>query len=102
MEAAPRLRLWGHTGFRTTLLSERARVINRLQKVLDDSNLKLSAVATDIVGLCARAMLAAALAGETNPQALAGLARGKLRAKRAQLEQAFVGQMGGAAALRAE
>ena len=77
-------------------------MINRLQKVLDDSNLKLSAVATDIVGLCARAMLAAALAGETNPQALAGLARGKLRAKRAQLEQAFVGQMGGAAALRAE
>jgi transposase len=89
MEAAPRLRLWGHTRFRTTLLSERAGVINRLQKVLDDSNLKLSAVATDIVGLCARAMLA-------------GLARGKLRAKRAQLEQALVGQVGGAAALRAE
>ena len=46
----------------------------------------------NIVGLCARAMLAAALAGETNPQAL--VSRGKLRAKRAQLEQALVGQVG--------
>jgi transposase len=80
-------------------------VINRLQKVLEATNLKLSAVATNIVGLSARAMLApcsrharamlaAVLEGETNPQALAGLARGNLRAKRAQLEQALVGQVG--------
>jgi transposase len=82
------------TRYRTTLLAERARVINRLQKVLEDTNLKLSSVATNIVGLSARTMLAAVLEGETNPQVLAGLARGKLRAKRAQLEQALVGQVG--------
>jgi hypothetical protein len=82
------------TRYRTTLLAERARVIHRLQKVLEDTNLKLSSVATNIVGLSARAMRAAVLEGETNAQVLAGLARGKLRAKRAQLEQALVGQVG--------
>jgi transposase len=90
----PQRELRDLTRYRTTLLSERARVINRLQKVLEDTNLKLSSVATNIVGLSARAMLAAVLEGETNPQVLAGLARGKLRAKRAQLEQALVGQVG--------
>lgn len=69
-------------------------MINRLQKALEDTNLKLSSVATNIVGLSARAMLAAVLEEETNPQVLAGLARGKLRAKQAQLEQALAGQVG--------
>jgi hypothetical protein len=81
------------TRYRTTLLAERARVVNRLQKVLEDTNLKLSAVATNIVGLSARAMLTALLEGETDPQALARLARGKLRAQRAHLEAALVGQI---------
>src|SRR5262249_34361051 len=76
------------TRYRTTLLAERARVINRLQKGLEDPNLTLRSVATNIVGLSARALLAAVLEGETNPHVLAGLARGKLRAKRAQLEAA--------------
>jgi transposase len=81
------------TRYRTTLLAERARVVNRLQKVWEDTNRKWSAVATHIVGLSARTMLTALLEGETNPQVLAGLARGKLRAKRAQLEEALVGQI---------
>lgn len=89
----PQRRLRELTRYRTTLLAERARVVNRLQKVLEDANLKLSTVATNIVGLSARAMLAAVLDGETNPQVLVGLARGKLRAKRAQIEQALVGQI---------
>ena len=81
------------TRYRTTLLAERARVINRLQKVLEDTNLKLSAVVTNIVGLSARAMLTALLEGETDPQVVAGYALGKLRTKRAHLEEALVGQI---------
>lgn len=89
----PQRQLRELTRYRTTLLAERARVVNRLQKVLEDTNLKLSAVATNILGLSARAMLTALLEGETDPQALASLARGKLRAKRVQLEAALVGQI---------
>jgi transposase len=89
----PQRQLRELTRYRTTLLAERARVVNRLQKVLEDTNLKLSAVATNILGLSARAMLTALLEGETDPQVLARLARGKLRAKRAQLEAALVGQI---------
>src|SRR5438067_6071162 len=69
------------TRHRTTLVQERARIINRLQKVLEDANLKLAAVATDVMGVSARAMLAALVAGETDPTLLADLAQGKLRAK---------------------
>lgn len=89
----PQRQLRTLTRYRTTLLAERARVVNRLQKVLEDTNLKLSAVATNIVGLSARAMLRALLEGETDPQVLASCARGKLRTKRAQLEEALVGQI---------
>jgi transposase len=79
--------------YRLTLVDERSRVINRLQKVLEDANIKLSAVATDLQGVSAQAMPAALLAGEVNPTVLAELARGRLRSKRAQLEQAFIGRM---------
>ena len=61
----PQRQLRELTRYRTTLLAERARVVNRLQKVLEDTNLKLSAVATNILGLSARAMLTALLEGET-------------------------------------
>src|SRR6266705_1824883 len=80
------------TRYRTSVVEERSRTINRLQKILEDTNLKLSAVATDLMGLSAREMLAALLAGETNPTVLAELARGKMRAKRALLVQALQGQ----------
>jgi hypothetical protein len=66
-------------------------VVNRLQKTLEDTNLKLGDVATDIMGKSARAMLEALLAGQTDPARLADLAKGRLKAKRAQLEEALVG-----------
>src|SRR5215211_4503112 len=81
------------TRHRTTLVQERARIVNRLQKVLEDANLKLAAVATDVLGVSARAMLDALLAGETDPARLADLAQGKLRAKLPQLEQALTGRV---------
>jgi transposase len=79
------------TRHRTTLVQERSRVIQRLQKVLEDANIKLAAVATNLLGMSARAMLAAIVDGITDPAILAELAQGKLRAKHAQLEQALTG-----------
>lgn len=81
------------TRYRSTLIAERARLVNRLQKVLEDTNLKLTAVVTDVTGLSARAMLDTLLAGETDPEVLANLARGKLRKKRELLAQAMVGHV---------
>lgn len=76
---------------RTNLVQDRATVVNRLQKVLEWANLKVSAVATDITGVSARAMLAAILTGQEDPQVLAELAKGRLRNKRELLEQALQG-----------
>jgi transposase len=81
------------TRTRTTLVDERAAVVNRLQKVLEDCNIKLGDVATNVLGVSGRAMLEALVAGETDPALLADLARGQLRRKRAQLEQALDGRL---------
>ena len=80
------------TRYRTHLVEERARLTNRLQAVLEDANVKLAAVVTDVRGVSARAILAALVAGETDPAALAELARGRLRAKRELLARAVVGR----------
>ena len=88
---APQRELRELTRYRTNLVEERARAVNRLQKTLEDTNLKLGDVATDIMGKSARAILEALLAGQTDPAKLADLARGRLKAKRAQLEEALVG-----------
>ncbi len=64
-----------------------------LQAVLEDANLKLASVVTDIYGVSARAMLEAILAGERDGEALADLARGRLRAKRDQLKEALEGRV---------
>lgn len=79
------------TRYRASVVEDRARVVNRLQKVLEDTNIKLGDVATDITGQSARAMLKALLAGQTDPAKLADLAKGKMRAKLAALEEALVG-----------
>jgi transposase len=79
--------------YRLSLIEERNRVANRLQKVLEDTNLKLSAVATDLQGKSAQAMLAALLSGEEDPAVLADLARGRMRSKRADLERALAGRI---------
>ena len=81
------------TRTRSSLVNERARTINRLQKVLEDANLKLASVASNVVGQSARAMLEELLAGERDPHTLAELAQGRLRAKRAQLAQALAGRV---------
>ena len=83
------LRAW--TRHRTTLVPDRARVINRVQMVVEDANITLASVVTDLRGGSARAMLEALLAGERDGAALAALARGRLRTKRAQLAAALRG-----------
>jgi transposase len=80
------------TRYRTHLVEERARLTNRLQTVLEDANVKLASVVTDIRGVAARAILAALIAGETDPSVLAELARGRMRSKREVLAQAVVGR----------
>ena len=81
------------TRHRTNFVRERATLIHRVQKVREGTNIKLAAVATDVLGLSGRAMLAAIAAGEDDAAALADLARGKLRTKRAELEAALTGRV---------
>jgi transposase len=81
------------TRHRSSLVAERARIVNRLQKVLEDTNIKLAAVVSDIAGVSARAMLEALLAGERDAAVLAQLAKGRLRAKREFREQALAGRL---------
>jgi transposase len=79
------------TRYRTQLLDDRTREVNRVQKVLEDANLKLACVATDIMGVSGRAILTELLAGESDPAVLAELAKGRLRNKREELTQALTG-----------
>jgi transposase len=81
------------TRYRSTFIQERVTLINRVQKLLEDANIKLASVASDIMGVSGRAILAALLAGHTDPQALADLAKGRLRAKRELLAQALDGRV---------
>jgi transposase len=81
------------TRYRTSLVRDRARTINRLQKVLEDANIKLANVVTDIDGVSARLMLEALVAGEKDTQQLANLAKGRLKGKREQLVDALCGRL---------
>jgi transposase len=87
----PQRQLRELTRHRTTLVQDRARVINRLQAGLEDANSKLAAVVTDIRGVSARARLEALSAGPRDVDALADLARGRLRTKRHQPAAALQG-----------
>lgn len=78
---------------RTNIVQDRATVVNRLQKVLEWANLKLSSVATDITGVSARSMLEAIIENKVEPTTLAELAKGRLRNKRALLEEALQGSV---------
>ena len=77
---------------RSLLVAERARWLNRLQNLLESANVKLASVVSDINGVSARAMLAELAVGNTDPKALANLAKGRLRDKRAALQQALAGR----------
>jgi len=90
---APQRALRDLTRQRTHLIQERASVVNRMQKVLEWANIKLSSVVTDITGVSARAMLQALVEGQTDVNALAQLAKGRLRNKLAELEQALRGTL---------
>ena len=77
--------------YRADLVAVRTAEKQRVEKLLEDAQIKLSVVASDIFGVSGRAMLAALIAGERDPKALAQLARTRLRAKLSQLEEAFTG-----------
>jgi transposase len=79
--------------YRTSLIRERAREINRVQKVLEDANVKLASVASNVMGVSGRQMLEAIIAGNEDPEALAELAKGRLRSKIPDLERALSGRI---------
>jgi transposase len=79
------------TRYRTTLVRERARIVNRVEKLLESTNIKLSSVVTDVMGVSAKAMLTELAAGATDPHALAELAKGRLRKKMTALQAALTG-----------
>ena len=82
------------TRYRSSLVRERTAEVNRLQKTLEGANLKLASVVSDVTGVSARQMLGELVAGHEDAAALADLARGQLRAKRADLERALTGRVG--------
>jgi transposase len=79
------------TRYRADLVGVRTAEKQRVEKLLEDAQIKLSVVASDIFGVSGRAMLAALLAEERDPKRLAQLARARMRAKRSLLEEAFTG-----------
>jgi transposase len=79
------------TRYRTALMQERAAEVNRLQKTLEGANIKLAAVATDVLGKSGRQILEALVAGSTEAGDLAQLAKGRMRDKIPQLERALTG-----------
>ncbi len=81
------------TRHRTQLVAEQTRVANRIHKELEDANIKLGAVATDILGLSGRSIIHALIEGEQDAAKLANLARGKLRNKLPELRRALQGRV---------
>lgn len=83
------------TQYRKALIQERGDEVNRVQKVLEGANIKLSSVATDVLGVSGRAILEEIIAGNTNSETMAQLAKGRLRKKIPELQQALAGRVGG-------
>ncbi len=82
------------TRFRTALIQDRSRAVNRLQKTLEGANIKLAAVLTDVTGVSGQRILEALLRDETDPESLADLAHWRVQVKRPALEQALMGRLG--------
>jgi len=82
------------TRYRRSIIQQRADVINLIQKVLEGANIKLSAVATDVVGVSGRAILEAMVKGMDDPKKLAAMAKGRMRNKTTELEESLYGLVG--------
>jgi transposase len=78
---------------RKQLVQERTRHIQRLQKTLEDANIKLDSTISDLLGRSGRAMIEALIAGETDPDKLAALADGRIKASQARLREALRGRV---------
>ena len=82
------------TRYRSVLVRERSRVVNRVQKLLEGANIKLGNVVSDVMGVSARLMLEEIAGGKTKPEEMAVLAKGRLRNKIDELEKALTGLVG--------
>lgn len=91
--SAPQRELRDLTRYRAKLVEERAREVNRLQKTLEDTNLKLGDVVSDVMGKASQMILHAVVDGETDPVRLADFASGRVRASRETLERALTGHV---------
>ena len=80
------------TRYRVDLIGARTAEKQRVEKLLEDAQIQLSVVASDIFGVSGRAMMGALVAGERDPKTLAEMARGTMRSKNARLQEAFVGR----------
>jgi transposase len=89
----PQRELRDLTRQRTQLVDEASRISNRIQKVLEDANVKLGSVVSNVVGTSGRLMLEAIIAGQDDPVQLADLAKRRMRSKIPQLEQALYGKL---------
>lgn len=81
------------TRHRSNFVRERATLVNRVQKTLESANIKLASVATDVMGVSGRAILAAVLSGQSDGVTLAEMAKGRLRTKREELARALTGRV---------
>lgn len=79
------------TRYRRSLMRDRTREMQRVEKLLEDAQIKLSSVISDVFGVSGRAMLDALIAGQRDPKALAQMAKRRMRAKTAELEEALTG-----------
>ena len=91
----PIRRLRDLTRYRKALLDERSRAVNRLHKVLEDAGVKLACVATDVMGVSGRMMMRTLIDGQSDPETLAELAKGKLRSKLPALRKALTARFEG-------
>ncbi len=83
------------TRYRKALTEERNREVNRIHKILEDAGVKLAVVASDVMGVSGRAMMRALIEGQADPEALAELAKGRLRAKLPELRKALTSRFRG-------
>jgi transposase len=85
-------RLRNLTRYRVQLMGDRTREVTRVEKLLEDASIKLSAVVSNIAGSSARAMLTALVAGERDPDVMADLAYSKLRNRKGELAESLIGR----------